>query len=337
MAVSESTPLQPRKLSAIPGNQTAIGFARSYREILIQSLRIYFEKIQKSLNLNLETFLHQLDLIDLSRKFSPALFAFYDLLKEGYHEKNIDQILTALQLFKNLKTEEKYCDAVQCETIMTNIWEIFSLLQLKNAVVDDHRNTTAQSIQMLPLVHWNNQHFPPQALKEALELISSLDKGLEEELHAYVTHLKLFAGKVLDSTTSPRFLGAIFLKVPSCEHSPTLIYLRNLVHEISHLHLYAMAGKDPMTLNAPHDLFSSPLRSDKRPMIGIFHATFVLSRMVRILNQYRQQFPHDLEAEKFLAENKKFFHDGLETIKNHGMLSEAGQSIFNDLHLCAFG
>ena len=166
-------------------------------------------------------------------------------------------------------------------------------------------------------------------------MMFELEEGLKQEFEAFVTRIKLYAGKVLESTTSARFFGAIYLGLPY-EEDTFLIYLRNIVHELSHLHLFAMMAQDPLILNGEQERYASPLRPDKRPMIGIFHASYVLSRMVRILRRYVEQFPENQEAKVMLQKNENAFLDSLETVKNHGQLTEQGKSIFTSLQSCAF-
>jgi hypothetical protein len=59
----------------------------------------------------------------------------------------------------------------------------------------------------------------------------------------------------------------------------------NLVHESAHGLLFAHARRQPLVLNPPEERYASPLRSDQRPMDGIFHAAFVSAREIWALRQ----------------------------------------------------
>ena len=52
-----------------------------------------------------------------------------------------------------------------------------------------------------------------------------------------------------------------------------------LVHESSHLLLFAFSSQSALTKNAGTERYSSPVRSDPRPIDGIFHACFVTTRV----------------------------------------------------------
>lgn len=56
-------------------------------------------------------------------------------------------------------------------------------------------------------------------------------------------------------------------------------HLMTLIHESSHLLLFARHLDDDVLLNDPDQLYSSPLRRQPRPMEGIFHAMWVSARM----------------------------------------------------------
>ena len=53
---------------------------------------------------------------------------------------------------------------------------------------------------------------------------------------------------------------------------------RSLVHEAGHNLLFAIAREEPLVANDPGERFVSPLRTDLRPMDGVFHGAYVLVR-----------------------------------------------------------
>ena len=60
-----------------------------------------------------------------------------------------------------------------------------------------------------------------------------------------------------------------------------------LIHESSHLKLFSAYLDDEIVLNDPNEVYSSPLRREARPMNGIYHAAFVLARMVSFMHNLR--------------------------------------------------
>lgn len=325
--------LNPLIASSVPGKADPKQLALHYQEYLVSSWTLFIEKVAHSLQLNLNVLINKCANLDSSKRFSPGLYVYYDQLKKGYRQKNLHDIFDALQSFKNLSESACYVESMRVSSIMTDEWERVCLPQMRCA----HQNEQGESVMMLPLVHWSEETFCPPSLKQALAWIQEVDPDIYEEMQTYVAHIKLYCGKILESSTSARFFGALFLRTPYPNENAPLFYFRNLVHELSHLHLYALSNEDPLVLNEEHDLFSSPLRADKRPMIGVFHAVFVLSRMVRVFRKYLEHFSGDNQlAEGMLKINRESFFRGLETIQRHARLTNKGNAIVNTLEESAF-
>lgn len=321
--------------SAVPGQSDPYALAIQYREYLVKNYAIYLQKVAESLKIDLSTLVHKAIHLNIHEDFSPALFVYYDLLKDGYRSKNLHQIFDALQSFKNLKEHELYEQGVRYSTVLSEPWELLCINDLRRTPPDESGADPIQPIQILSLVHWDEGQFPSE-IKDAITIMQELDPGLGREFHAYVISVKLFAGKILESSTSSRYFGALYLRLPYPQENPLLLFFRNVIHELSHLHLYALMIDDPIVYNPESERFNSPLRADKRPMIGIFHATFVLSRMVRGLRKFLALYPGNKEANDMLKKNEASFLDGWNVVCKHARLTQRGDSIFKSLKTCAF-
>ncbi|MCC5831585.1 MAG: hypothetical protein JJU12_00885 [Chlamydiales bacterium] len=326
-------PALSNKISAVPGQTDPYHLVFQYQEYLLKSWALYIQKVGESFHLDLDELIEKCATIDPSKRFSPGLYVYYDQLKEGYRQKNLHEIFDALQAFKTLTHSDLYLEKMRFTSILSDNWERLCLPQMRSA----HQNERGESVQMLPLIHWKEESFPPDSLSVALDWIREIDPSIFREMEAYVKDVKLFAGKILESSTSARFFGALFLRIPYPDENPSFFYFRNLVHELSHLHLYALAKEDPIVLNEESELFTSPLRVDKRPMIGVFHAVFVLARIVRIFRKYLMHFSsQDPTAEEMLKTNQEAFLKGHETIARHGCLTKRGKDVFDTLEECAY-
>ncbi len=58
-----------------------------------------------------------------------------------------------------------------------------------------------------------------------------------------------------------------------------MYFLDHITHETSHLVLHTLMNVDPLITNGHAQRFDAPIRPDPRPLYGIYHATFVLSRI----------------------------------------------------------
>lgn len=91
-----------------------------------------------------------------------------------------------------------------------------------------------------------------------------------------------------------------------------------------------MMAHDPMILNDMKELYQAPIRLDPRPMFGIFHATFVLSRIVRVFRRIcrRHDSPHFL---KTLRGVERQYARGYETVMQHARPTIIGQQVIQSL------
>ena len=77
--------------------------------------------------------------------------------------------------------------------------------------------------------------------------------------------------------------GVMVVNVQYCDTPANT--LATLVHEAAHVRLNSLCSHEPLSLNAPDALFTSPLRSDGRPMEGVIHATFVCATIVDLFSR----------------------------------------------------
>ena len=95
--------------------------------------------------------------------------------------------------------------------------------------------------------------------------------------------------------------------------------------------LEEVGGIDPLILNLPDELYKSPLRTDPRPMIGVFHATYVSAKIAQVfLNIYNAI--DDRELLHPLAENLDEAIRGILEIEKHAKLTENGQLLVDNIN-----
>lgn len=132
--------------------------------------------------------------------------------------------------------------------------------------------------------------------------------------------------------------GSICLN--EARHQHWADYYKKIVHECSHLVLFAIARNEPLVLNSDSEKFSSPLRDDPRPVDGLYHAAFVSAREAMALEAciaYLENPGGDSQdlltiekLEKLLNSSVLAFWDCCEQLNNHAVLSSLGKAILND-------
>jgi hypothetical protein len=192
--------------TAVPGENSPFQLRSDYQKQLLDSLRIYLRKIETTFTIRACSLSEKLESLDPLKRFSPAIFSAYVHIKEGYAKKDAHLIFDMLQMLKNLKNEELYADEFRCSSILTESWEYPLLSYLRDGGPrDEMGRAIGPEVRILPLIHLDDDAFPPHLLAKSLELIREYDPDLGREVDCYVSSIKLFSGKVMEGVTSPRF------------------------------------------------------------------------------------------------------------------------------------
>jgi hypothetical protein len=117
-------------------------------------------------------------------------------------------------------------------------------------------------------------------IHQGIKIFSNIEENFCNHVFAIVGEiviLDVIKGPVFHSGTTFDTYGTIYIGKE--ETGSILSYLDKIVHEASHLFVYALNIADELVLNPYDQRFQSPFRQDTRPMIGIYHATFVAARL----------------------------------------------------------
>ncbi len=104
-----------------------------------------------------------------------------------------------------------------------------------------------------------------------------------------------------------------------------------MIHETAHGFLFGVNLGEPLTSNDPEALCVSPLRADPRPVEGVFHATFVLARMIYGLDRLRSSDRLTAEeavwVERETGKCCKDFAEGLRSLAPIAVLTSEGSQL----------
>jgi HEXXH motif-containing protein len=180
----------------------------------------------------------------------------------------------------------------------------------------------------------------PAAFVAATELLASArtaiavaDPALAEEIAALINEI-VFARELPGSSTrfggatSFAAWGATFLNVGG--HRSMVAMANALVHEAAHALLFGLSCGNPLVDNDVNDRYASPLRADRRPMEGIFHATFVSARMcyamTRLLGSGTLDGPQRQQAGAARDDAVRAFNAGYATVQAHARPTPVGRA-----------
>lgn len=303
-------------------------------EIICQKLASIISQIGEQINLDFENEIDQLK--DYKNGLiNPALFHYYFKLKDAIASGELTDILDVISLIAHqpvtvIRTDKclpNITSVIDCE------WEkdLFNKTARKDSISEFGMKNNFELVR--PVFH-KELLKQREYIKSALGILDQID-----EVHSYAAINHLCAIKVFDGTirgfSYQSAYGNIYIRTPEPTDVPIAYYLEHIVHECAHQHLFALQLLDSVILNDKSELFDAPIRKQKRPMDGIFHACFVLARMVRC---FRKTGPHlgETNNEQFLNKIDIWFNKSYQTVKDHAKLTDNGTRIFNSFKPYAY-
>jgi hypothetical protein len=165
-------------------------------------------------------------------------------------------------------------------------------------------------------------------LQAALAILQNCCPAFLTELETFVTHIHLFEGQAIIGFTDFENHGSIFLKYRLFRDQPIRM-AEEIIHEAGHTILNTIMAKDRLILNNREERYSSPLRRDPRPMFGLIHQLFVLSRLHKFYRSLHAQ--HTEIAAIHLAKINPQIQSAFETVGQHARFTALGQQLFHEL------
>lgn len=132
------------------------------------------------------------------------------------------------------------------------------------------------------------------------------------------------------SATYQQCIGTLYISL----HDNPLTMVEALVHELSHTKLNALRDIDPLLENDPSELYTSPVRPDPRPIMGVLLAAHAFVPVAYLMNKMRQsdhpmsRSPH---FERRFAEVLQKNGDAVELLSKQARPTVVGQGILSEL------
>ncbi len=294
---------------------------KNYNQKLLKSLASLFTSVEKTLNVNLLELRNSISKVEAERKLTPMLYTYHAFLREGIKQGSVKSVTHFVRKIEQaLKNEQIYAPPFSIQTISSEEWE----QQILNDLNDQNRNKVGD-LSSLTAVEEVAIEPVNRIITKSLEFLKQISPLFLNEFETYVANLKLFRSNRLVGMTDVRVFGTIYLCMSKGDMPETIYFCEHIIHETSHLHLHTLFAIDRLILNDPSERYTAPIRPDPRPMYGVFHATFVLSRMVRLFMLLAEKI--DPSFEEYFELFLKRFLSGYNTIKNFGKLTPLGEKI----------
>lgn len=298
--------------------------ARMHRE-LAGSLRHVAEESREILAFDLEALTKVIQNLENGVDYPPATFArYYDLVEAIIEDRHEDA--------------ERLCGEICVAQPWRNGLEVEVLGAPELGAESDRFIRMMNSDASVDLGFGAPQPEMAAGFRERLSQgLDLLQRGLPElsgEVRAIVREIVIAGGDAskrlqFDGGSHYRLWGALFL---NCQFHPNaLAVVEALAHESAHSLLFGFCTDLPLVENEDDERFSSPLRTDPRPMEGIYHATFVSARMHWAMTSMAKTDLLTPEArDQALAAAKadaRNFYAGYGVLAEHGQLTSLGAGL----------
>ncbi|MGW4795164.1 aKG-HExxH-type peptide beta-hydroxylase [Nonomuraea sp. NPDC004297] len=175
------------------------------------------------------------------------------------------------------------------------------------------------------------------AFDDAAALIARSWPACHAELASHVRLVVPFTSELMAGWTPVNQLGAIYVRAAtqpvrvaadSTAALPPADYTaERLVHESAHTRLNVLSLHEPLFVaKGQHELLPSPLRKDLRPAAGVYHAAFVLSRVVAFMRRAAALTGAGHYAER-ADQCRRDLHAAAESLRRTVALSAYGRSL----------
>jgi HEXXH motif-containing protein len=193
--------------------------------------------------------------------------------------------------------------------------------------------------------HFNPQIASPETfslckreVEEGLSLLRLADPPWHDEVRGLlrlivVGSARLDTEDLFNGASTFFFWGGSLINAELRRSAVSIIDL--LVHESSHLMLFGLSADGALLSNEGEERYSSPLRSDPRPIDGILHACFVASRvhlaMCRLLSSGYLTEENERRATERRNHSERSARVGLDVLHKNAKPTELGASVLESL------
>jgi hypothetical protein len=299
----------------------------SIQKKILNSFEYIILKSQEFINEDLSNHIIFIKSISFNTKISTDIFILHYWLLESLENNDKCECKRALDCIINA---QKIDYDVKILSLNDYIFKDKILSWILNNKID------LPESKNIPYIHFPSTEEVVSSKKE----ISNLFLILKSKTPHFFKHLSkntrnifLCKSNTIAATTSQLFFGSMIISCPEDDFEKDNLleyYFDTVIHEYAHIRLNMILSNDPIILNESNYEFTSPIRSELRPMLGVFHAFYVLGTVLNIGKRIIGDLKKDIII-PLLSERKKEFLSAANTIKESAILTEYGKNIFYNM------
>ncbi|MGO4569324.1 HEXXH motif-containing putative peptide modification protein [Rhizobium sp. 2YAF20] len=310
-------------ISAFPSTKNAELARRNFYFKMFGSLAYMLSLVKGTRTIDLSAMLTKLGSVEI---LNPRIFYLHDKLLLALRAQNktsVDRIVDCIA--EEVASTERRAEAgPDVASLGVSDWETF--------IAENSKELGEEYFRQRPIIEPVSEeiaHAEQSNIRSAIALISDYFPEMRQELDVFLNKVRIFQGTVTMGITDVRMFGCMLIRTPRPGVNPKLYYGEHLTHEISHMYLNAAMAIDPIVLNDRSELFTSPIRPDPRPMLGVFHATFVTARIVQLFDRLATH-DGDREVLVYLYQQIDELSAGIQEIAKGARLTDAGHDLLGD-------
>ena len=315
------------------GARAAFIDQRMHRELAASLMHIR-DQIQEQPDFASGLPLHHLDaaihFLEAGQKVSPLLFAQYYQLVFAIIDNQEDLAPRLTALSDATRRSEK----LQIRDLSSQDLGSEDITNLYRLCFDSDEGFTYGFLPPDP----EQSRKTRKCILKALELMERILPELYQEIRTIIAEILLAAAPKdpgayrFDGASSYQLWGAVTLNTD--EDKSDIAMLEALAHECGHCLLFGLTIEEPLVLNDDRERYKSPLRTDPRPMDGIYHATFVSARMHYAMRQARESHvltdSQKQECVTNMVTSRKAFQDGYTVLESNAEYPATGRKIMEN-------
>ena len=310
---------------ALPCVKRGSYLKENFRSSLFLSLNHLLEVAQEAINTDLsDKIVEKLNLLSSEKNLSSFLYGYNYMLIKSIKANDVTHVRFLLESFcnQNFIINDKFIYYNDFDVARKEILKEICSFELPYSL--SFHNLSPLDFEKTKKI-----------IKQGLELLALNLPDWYAEITLLVSEILILNTDNLRAGSSFDLFGLIYINFDYKAEKLTDI-ISFIIHESAHLYIFLLSLKDPLVLNPPEERYQPPsaknaLRMDKRPVIGIFHATFVLARIIHVLQRLCDSkiIPESeiTYCYELMEAYKIRFLWGYDTIEQYGKLTKLGRNL----------
>jgi hypothetical protein len=280
---------------------------------------------------------HALDVMQIEceegMRLRGVAYVVHNELVEAMRGQNPDRVRELLNVAPELRYTTRHCEIVALSAAgdSQSVEDQLYLLTMRR----ENEKEYSKPFHVAPPV--GDPSEVASDVQEVLRRIREVDSASAAEFDALVTDVVIMSSNAINGGTSFKAFGYLLLRERNFDPDWTN-YLETLIHEAAHLYLYCLWSIDPIIIDDGGRMYKSPLRAEPRPLSGIFHAMFVLARIIRSLGKFARdpRYGEDISRMSTAYNNARNsapllekFEDAFEVVRDNAVLSPLGSKLLD--------